>query len=479
MTQETRGGNSRLLARHLDQASEPIAVLDGRGVIVFVNSAICQMAETTATQLVGQRCSWHVAADQASLASVLTLLAPPASAREGRIVCRQLTTPPVFGSTVTGQLFVPLPIEGSEAFLTIVYLGDWEQIRIQQPTAEVELHTLRREEEKGLVSARSRWKTLDGLHALFGCSPAIELAMSRAQLALGIDCNTLLSGPVGVGKMDVAQGIFTSRMKAHGLQPAAGKFFPVDCAVLDVTLFEAMLDVFAGRASSDAPRASQNLMLENLDQLHESSVAALVLWLQANSSRCLITSTSIVAGNELSQRGPQWAQLMSRLSETEIHLPALNCRTEDIAPLAVNVLAEICASSDRPPLILTDEAIDLLCAYPWPTNLKQLSEAIGAAVKNAVLTKRIQPTHLPTAIRTFPSTVDEEQAVSCPPIRLDDVLTDMERIIIRRALKQSPRNRAQAARLLGISRPRLLRRIEQLGLSDTPVKGDAQQDEPS
>jgi DNA-binding NtrC family response regulator len=51
---------------------------------------------------------------------------------------------------------------------------------------------------------------------------------------------------------------------------------------------------------------------------------------------------------------------------------------------------------------------------------------------------------------------------------LDAVLLDLEKIMLQRALKLSPRNRAQAARLLGISRPRLLRRIEQLGLGDDP-----------
>ena len=108
----------------------------------------------------------------------------------------------------------------------------------------------------------------------------------------------------------------------------------------------------------------------------------------------------------------------------------------------------------------------LFSAFPWPQNYHQMSQAIDAAVDHAVLVASIQVSHLPVAIRAHASSSAAAEANSVQAIDLDQVLLQLERIMLARALKLSPRNRAQAARWLGISRPRLLRRIEQLGLGE-------------
>ncbi|MEM7312105.1 MAG: hypothetical protein AAF497_03030 [Planctomycetota bacterium] len=115
-------------------------------------------------------------------------------------------------------------------------------------------------------------------------------------------------------------------------------------------------------------------------------------------------------------------------------------------------------------LSISYEAMDLLEAFSWPRNLTQLSETIKTAVQLSVLTKSIQASHLPVEVRSYLSNAAGEGSQAFEPISLDEVLLELEKIILRRALKLSPRNRAQVARWLDISRPRLLRRIEQLGL---------------
>jgi transcriptional regulator with PAS, ATPase and Fis domain len=482
MTESYRGGNSRLLAKTLDQMGNPVAILDRRGAIAFVNAALCALVQADATLLVGQHCSWQIATDDNPFASLLTSLAPPAGALQGRIVSRQLTTPIVFGSTHTGQLFVPLlDIDGSVEALLVV-LGMWEDINAQLPTSESGNRLRSRQWESVLVDMRSRWQTLDGLHALLGTSPAIQLAMTRAQLASGQAGSVLVCGPPGSGKSDVVRGIFLARLKRLGLSKLAGQLFPIHCGLLEPELLDGTLELLAGRLTPELAAEGQLLLLEHLDQLDNAGVQRVQQWLDDHAGNCTLAATSGHSSESLAARGPTWSRLVSRLAAVEIHAPPLRQRREDIPILATQLLAASCQQKGRAVLSLSSDAIDLLTAFPWPENLQQLTQAMDEAVKHAVLVSSVQPQHLPVVIRTFASTALKADAANLAPqphdketlapewrglepIDIDEILLELERTILMRALRLSPRNRAQAARLLGISRTRLLRRIEQLGIN--------------
>jgi DNA-binding NtrC family response regulator len=466
----TRGGNSRALGKALDQLPYPIAMLDRRGGIVFVNQAMCAMARADARQLTGLHCRWEVAADDVPFGAILMALAPPAGALEGKLVARRLTVPIVYGSTATGQLFVPLIDNENVAQLTMVVLGDWELLHQQLPMVHSTLHTsLNRTAERMLVELRSGWRSLDHLLGLLGDSPAIRLAMSRAQLAIASDCHCLVTGPAGLGKSQLMSGIHVGRLRRLGVNVVAGHWMPLDCAALTADLFDAMLDVFEGRLKAQLPAAAQLLLLENLEALTPHSARALHRWLEQHAGRCVAGGISALSRSQLLLRGADWQSLLALLSQVEIEVPPLRDRPGDIAILAQHLLSEACRRSDRAQLILSPQAVDLLTVFPWPDNVRQLVAAMETTVQHAVLTASIQPQHLPAEIRTYASSVHRSEKVE--PIVLDQVLEDTERVLIRRALQLSPRNRAQAARLLGISRPRLLRRIEQLGLDVQPETG--------
>ena len=465
MTTEYRGGNSRLLAKSLDELGRPLAILDWHGEIVFANAGLCEMAQADATQIVGKRCSWEVASDDSPFASLLTALAPPASALEGQIVARRLTAPIVFGSTATGQLFLPLRDPSNTLALVMVILGDWEEIKSQLPQLRPDNPLQRRPIDEVLVRLRSQWSNLDSMLPLMGESPAIQLAMQRAQMAIQGDSNLLVTGPRHVGKSDVTRGVFAGRLKRVGIQKISGQLFPLDCAALDAELLLGMFEVFEGRLRSAVPRAGQMLVLEQIDQLKTSAVDPIIEWISRYSQACVVAATSNETAAKLCERGAPWSRLVSLLAPAEIHLPALSERREDIGILVQQSLAAQCNKLNRSLLTLSAEASDLLSAYSWPDNLGELQRCVSDMIQHAVFVTAIQSQHLPVGIRTFAgSALSSEQIVE--PIKLDDVLLDLERIIISRAIKLSPRNRARVARWLGISRPRLLRRLSQLGLDD-------------
>ncbi len=459
-----KGGNSRQLSKTLDALDHPAAILDRRGQIVFVNAALCGMVATDATQLVGKQCSWDLVPDNTAVGALLNALAPPAAARNGGVSTRVLSTPVVFGAPWTGQLFLPLLDNDQVVALTLVLFGEFEQLSRQLPSNGAWTRAEQVQAEQILVATRSRWAKLDGLHALLGDSPAIRLAMSRAQLAASTQCNVLLVGPEQVGKSQVARGLFNSRLETLNLPAAAGQFFPIDCGLLDAELVAGMLEVFAGRLRPGTPAQVQQLVLEHVNRLTDAAVGPLVHWIHQHASSCTVTAIGRCSAKELSERSDDWQDLMANLSQIEITIPALAERGQDIPALAQQALAASCRRADRALLSFSPEALDLLIAYAWPRNLHQLNEAIDEAVAHAVLTTTLQIQHLPVEIRTFPSSVTTADGLTVEAIELDQLLEDVERIVLRRALKLSPRNRAQVARWLSISRPRLLRRIDQLGL---------------
>lgn len=469
-----RGGNSRTLAKSFDELERPLAVLDYRGEILFASASLCEMAGADATQLVGKRCSWEMAEDDSPFAPILTALAPPARALEGEFVARHLTAPIVFGSTATGQLFLPIRDRSGTLSLIVVILGDWEETRSQWPQPPSDM-LRRRASDEVLVRLRSQWSSLESLVPLLGESPAIKLAMQRAQLAIQTDGSVLVSGPRFIGKQDVLRGIFAGRLRRLQLQKVAGQLFPIDCSVQEEPLLLGMLEVFAGRIRANLPIAAQQLVLERIDTAPASALPGFIAWLKEYAASCCVTATSEVAGGQLAERSSLWNQLVAHLASIEIQLPPLSKRREDIPVLASQMLAAQCHKQDRSLLSISAEVSDLLSAYSWPENLTELQRAVGDMVRLAVLSSSVQSQHLPVAIRTFGSS--STTSVNVESIDLDSVLEELERTIIARAIRLSPRNRAQVARWLGISRPRLLRRLEQLGLNSSADESADLEDE--
>ena len=116
------------------------------------------------------------------------------------------------------------------------------------------------------------------------------------------------------------------------------------------------------------------------------------------------------------------------------------------------------------------EAFDRLAAYAWPGNAAELSEVIAAAHTTAdgplVEAGNLPPVlSLADAARRRPRRADQV-------IVLDQFLADIERELIQRALARGKGNKTKAARLLGLTRPRLYRRMVNLGLIAPPELPD-------
>ncbi len=163
-----------------------------------------------------------------------------------------------------------------------------------------------------------------------------------------------------------------------------------------------------------------------------------------------------------------------------IEVPPLASRPEDIAPLAQHFVEELNAAGERQIGGFTSEALDRLAAYAWPGETIELADIVRSSYERAE-GPLIGVGDLPKRL-TYADDAQRHAPASLETIDLDRFLGEMERELLQRALAQAKGNKTIAARLLGLSRPRLYRRLVQLGLeSDAvvfeeiePIEGDGE-----
>ena len=310
---------------------------------------------------------------------------------------------------------------------------------------------------------------LVGHERLVGRSVAFAAVLEEVEWANLFDDPpgpVLLLGPTGVGKSTLAEVIHANSSRR------SRPFVQVNCANLAPERLEEKLFGVRDRAYSGVARwvgALQEadggtLFLDEVGELPEPSQARLLTVLDTGRFRVagedrdrtsdlrLISATnrdpeSLISGGRLR------LDFHARISEAEIVIPSLDERPQDVRDLAVHLLGAALERVDAD-AHLSPAALDSLCARRWPTGVRGLNKEIRRALKAAVRSGGtvILPEHL--------SPVGTARALP----DLKDRKADAERTAIEDALRRAEGNRSKAARLLGIQRQHLYRRMKALGI---------------
>jgi DNA-binding NtrC family response regulator len=167
---------------------------------------------------------------------------------------------------------------------------------------------------------------------------------------------------------------------------------------------------------------------------------------------------------DLPPRGIFREDLAAMLSTITIELPPLAKRRDDLPLLAQALLEEQNARGGRQLGGFSPEALDQICAYAWPGNVAELAQVVAECHARAAATL-IALGELPERLRLAAEAAARPRRKE-EPIQLDEFVARIERELIRRALARAKGNKTKAARLLGLNRPRLYRRMVQLGLAE-------------
>jgi transcriptional regulator with PAS, ATPase and Fis domain len=285
----------------------------------------------------------------------------------------------------------------------------------------------------------------------------------------------LLAGETGTGKEVVARGLH--RFGQRRERP----WVAVNCAELPEAILESELfgharGAFTG-AIADRPglfeaAADGTIFLDEIGELPAAAQAKLLRVLEDHRVRRLGTSTlrplqcRVVAATNRDlaaalEGGGFRRDLFYRLRGVEIRLPPLRERPGDVLALARAFLVRARLRFRKGVVDFSEEAALALLAHPWPGNVRELRMAVEAAVL-AAEDSRIQPKDL--------ALVRPAASADTSPEELSTVAA-VERAHILRALASTAGNKMAAARLLGLSRQSLDRRIERHRIELPPELG--------
>jgi DNA-binding NtrC family response regulator len=348
---------------------------------------------------------------------------------------------------------------GALDYVTKPFRVDELRTRLERAARAVEL-----QQENRLL--REQLRTRPGFGLLIGMSAKMERVYKLVEKVSQHEYPVLILGESGTGKELVAKSIHYSGPRKD--RP----FVPVDCSALVPTLIESELFGYVKGAFTGAVQAKQGLLqaahggtlfLDEIGDMPTDLQAKLLRALQereikpvGSTERRQIDVRIIAATNrdlEAAIRSGAFRQdLYFRLNVVQIKLPPLRDRKSDI-PLLVTAFLEKYSGARGAMRTISDDAMRRLVAYDWPGNVRELENAIerGVALGSGPI---VHVADLPSNLQ-YPTSDRPPQKDELLP------LEELERRAILRTLRETGGDKLAAARMLGIGKTTLYRKLKQ------------------
>jgi two-component system NtrC family response regulator len=326
------------------------------------------------------------------------------------------------------------------------------------------LHVHALEIENRLLVDRQRGSSLQGL--ITSSEPMLKVCRTVEKVAPA-NATVLLLGESGTGKEVLARAV-------HELSPRAGKrFVAINCAAIPDTLLESELfgyekGAFTGAAKQTIGKIEYanegTLFLDEIGDLPMPLQAKLLRFLQERvierlggrgeipvDVRVVCATHRDLSG--MIREGSFREDLYYRLSEITVKIPPLRERPGDAVLLAQAFLERYAREQERSIRGFTSDALAALEAHGWPGNVREMENMIKRAT---IMADGNQITSADLGLDTGPAEV--------LPFNLRQAREHAERLAVSRALAHSDGSIAQAAELLGVTRPTLYDLMAKIGL---------------
>ncbi len=337
---------------------------------------------------------------------------------------------------------------------------------------QLEMRALRRE----VSDLRREVKRHQRYGALVGNSAPMRAVYDIIESVSKNKSTVLITGASGTGKELVARTL-------HARSPwSAGPFVAVNCGAVSETLLDSQLFGHRRGAFTDAVGDQEGLFQAAhrgtlfLDEVSEIPLGLQVKFLRAVQERevlpvgatrpkkvdvRIVAATNKDLRQEMSE-GRFREDLFYRLNVVRLELPSLTARPEDVEPLIEHFVEKMAASYGVDPKTISARARARLLAYPWPGTARELQNVIerAFAVSDAA---EIDIADIEPALGPTLGGAEVTASREAPP-KLQ-TLEEAERELIVTALHEASGNKNEAARILGIDRQRLYRKIEKYQLN--------------
>jgi len=327
-------------------------------------------------------------------------------------------------------------------------------------------------QQQEIHSLRRNLHLDEGYHGILGKSAVMQDLFELIDNVAATDSPVMIQGESGTGKELVARAI-------HDVSPRSSKpFVKVNCASLNENLLESELFGHTRGAYTGADRTrigrfeaahGGTIFLDEIGDVPLSTQVKLLRVLEekeierVGDHRPIKVDVRIVSATHKSlerliEENAFREDLFFRINVFPMHIAPLQERPEDIPAIVQHFIRENTQKTGKKILGLTPEAMEKLSAYPWPGNVRELRNAVEYAF---VLCNSggIAVGHLPPKIVAGPS-------ASCPEPALPAAGKKhrSEREALVRALEQTGGNRTEAARILGVSRVTVWKRMKKFGI---------------
>lgn len=397
---------------------------------------------------------WNPSVDEASGFVTKNLLCVPLTAAEGKRV---------------GAFEVMNKIEGrftSQDVETLQALG-------RQTVAA--LQNVRRLDELLRANAEYEGQARQGCQ-IIGDSEQIKKLRHSVDSLARTDLPILILGESGTGKDVAARAIHYASPRQH--RP----FVPINCAAIAETLLESELfghekgaftDAHAQRAGKFEAAAGGTLFLDEIGDLSAGGQAKLLRVLEekvvyrVGGTQPIPVDTRIIAATnrdlaEAVRQGKFRKDLFYRLSVVSVELPPLRDRQDDVLVLAEHFLHHFCRQAGRRPLKFSADAKKKLLQHTWPGNIRELRNMLER-VAYLCQNDRVEATDL-----AFLATSLSESTDVYSHLPLAEATNAFQINHIKHAIERAGGNMSDAAKLLGLHRPNLYRKMR---LLDMDVNG--------
>lgn len=446
-----------LLDSRLQNSGTPLCVLDGTRRLRFVSPGFEQLTGYNGADLEGLVC------EPSSSGNAVELLAagltPGPDVLQGKLQTVETVLPHKTGSGLRCRLtFVPIA-DDDHSVDRILLLCSTTADRTTGTSASLaqrlhaELTALRTEHRR----------RFDG-PSMVGQSAAIQRALKQAEMLAASDAPYSIIGPAGSGRRHMARLIHST--SGH----SESSLVVLSCRLL--TAEQLLIAIRQLRKDQSDPSARRlhcgTLVLFDAD-LFPREIQSWMLETKAIAD----TGIRVVAISEesplrLQSEGwllPEAAELFTTVS---INLPRLHDRPEDVPLLAQHFITECRRLNDTSAESLTQEVLDEFLFYRWPGNIAELRQVVFEACQNS-FSDRIETQDLPFSFRAGLQAQQLPQEPEVLSQSLEQLLKTFETDVISATLDSCNGNKAEAARRLGMTRPRLYRRMRTLDMeTDEP-----------
>src|SRR6187402_1325169 len=384
--------------------------------------------------------------------------------------------PDIIAIVITGFGGVREAVEvtrlGAEGFLTKPF--QFEELVHALNTA-TEKRRLKSENAYLRAQLQDRFK-IDGI---VGRTPIMLELFELLRTVAATPSTVLITGETGTGKELAARAL-------HDASPRRNqRFVAINCSAIPETLLEAELfghvrGAFTGAVANRQGRIEQanrgTLFLDEVGTMSPSLQAKLLRVLQSREfervgdSQTIKVDVRVVAATNSDLKkmvadGTFREDLFYRLNVIPVRLPALRERRPDIPVLAQHFLDRFTAESQPPRgrVTIRQDAQQVLMAFDWPGNVRQLENVMERAFALSPGRNQIHMSDLPGEFKQLPVTLNPaEYVLPDDGVDLDMLVARFEHGLIRRALDRTDGNKRQAAELLRLKRTTLIEKLKRL-----------------